>query len=102
MGRNIVFQLTHLDIVTILFKYCIFFKNKLSFRERVVLNMLKKLSGTWRGVGEMLTLADKERRGGLDPSFLADIICEQPLTYHSVKDGTELFTKLPILSVTFI
>ena len=32
-----------------------------------------------RGVGEMLTMADKGRRGGLDPPFLADIICEQPL-----------------------
>ena len=25
-------------------------------------------------------MADKEGRGGLDPPFLADIICEQPLT----------------------
>ena len=30
-------------------------------------------------VGEMLTLADKSGRGGLDPPFLAEIICEQPL-----------------------
>ena len=30
------------------------------------------------GVGEMLTMADKGGRGGLDPPFLADIICEQP------------------------
>ena len=28
----------------------------------------------------MLTMADKGGRGGLDPPFLADIICEQPLT----------------------
>ena len=28
-----------------------------------------------RGVGEMLTMAD---RGGLAPQFLADISCEQP------------------------
>ena len=27
----------------------------------------------------MLTMADKGARGGLDPPFLADIICEQPL-----------------------
>ena len=27
----------------------------------------------------MLTMADKGGRGGLDPPFLADIICEQPL-----------------------
>ena len=26
----------------------------------------------------MLTVADKGGRGGLDPPFLADIICEQP------------------------
>ena len=30
-------------------------------------------------VGEMLTMAYKGGRGGLDPPFLADIICEQPL-----------------------
>ena len=27
----------------------------------------------------MLTMADKGGRGGPDPPFLADIICEQPL-----------------------
>ena len=27
----------------------------------------------------MLTIADKEERGGLDPPIFADIICEQPL-----------------------
>ena len=32
-----------------------------------------------RGVGEMLTMADKGGRGVWTPSFLADIICEQPL-----------------------
>ena len=32
------------------------------------------------GVGEMLTLADKGGRRGVDPPFLADIICEQPLS----------------------
>ena len=32
-----------------------------------------------RRVGEMLTMADKGESGGLDPPFLADIICEQPL-----------------------
>ena len=32
------------------------------------------------GVGEMLTMGDEGGRGGLDPPFLADIICEQPLT----------------------
>ena len=31
------------------------------------------------GGWEMLTMADKGGRGGLDPPFLADIICEQPL-----------------------
>ena len=35
-----------------------------------------------RGVGEMLTLADKGLGGGLDepPTFLAGISYEQPLT----------------------
>ena len=28
----------------------------------------------------MLTMADIGGRGGLDPPFLADIICEQPLS----------------------
>ena len=32
-----------------------------------------------RREGEMLTMADKGGEGGLDPLFLADIICEQPL-----------------------
>ena len=32
-----------------------------------------------RGIGEMLTMADKGGKGALDPPFLADIICEQPL-----------------------
>ena len=32
------------------------------------------------GVGKMLIMADKGGREGLDPPFLADIICEQPLT----------------------
>ena len=34
-----------------------------------------------RGVGEMLTMADEGGRGVWTPLFLADIICEQPLTY---------------------
>ena len=33
----------------------------------------------------MLTMADKGGSGGLDPPFLADIICEQPLTRSSHK-----------------
>ena len=33
------------------------------------------------GVWQMLILTDKGRRGGLDPTpYLADIVCEQPLT----------------------
>ena len=58
----------------------------------------KREEGGWanadeggRGVGEILTMADKGwrggwgnadkgARGGLAPPFLADIICEQPLT----------------------
>ena len=35
-----------------------------------------------RGVGEMLTMTKKGGRGGLDPQFLADIICKQPKTHH--------------------
>ena len=31
------------------------------------------------GVKEMQTMADKGGRRGLDPPFLADIVCEQPL-----------------------
>ena len=42
--------------------------------------MLTGLTKGGGGVGEMLTMADKGGRGGLDPPFLADIICEQPLT----------------------
>ena len=32
-----------------------------------------------RGVRQMLMLAEEGGRGGLDPPFLADVICEQPL-----------------------
>ena len=32
------------------------------------------------GVGQFLTLADKGGRGVWTPPFLADVICEQPLT----------------------
>ena len=40
----------------------------------------------------MLTMADKEGRGGLDPPFLADIICEQPLsTVPTVKQCLHQF-----------
>ena len=36
-----------------------------------------------RGFGEMLKMADKGGRGGLDPPhFLADITCERPLIHH--------------------
>ena len=41
--------------------------------------MLTKLTEGGGGVGEMLTMADKGGRGGLDPPFLGDLICEQPL-----------------------
>ena len=34
----------------------------------------------------MLTLADKGGRGGSDPLFLADIICEQPLITNDFKN----------------
>ena len=42
------------------------------------------------GVGEMLTMCDKGRRGGLDPAIFADIICEQPLipTFFSLNRPT--------------
>ena len=33
-----------------------------------------------RGVGQFIILADKGEGGGLDPPFLADIMCEQPLS----------------------
>ena len=42
--------------------------------------MLAGLTKGVVGVGEMLTMADKGGRGGGIPPFLADIICEQPLT----------------------
>ena len=38
-----------------------------------------------RWVGKMLTMADKGGRGGLDPPFYADIICEQLLTMYLYK-----------------
>ena len=67
------------------------------FRKWVALNMFTKLTQNrkggstnadkagkgGRGVGEMLTMADKGGRVSLDPPppFLADIICEQPPIY---------------------
>ena len=42
--------------------------------------MLTRLTKVGGGVGEMLTMADKGGREGLDPPFLADIIWEQPFT----------------------
>ena len=42
--------------------------------------MLTGLTKGGGGVGEMLTMADKGGRGVWTPQFLADIICEQPLT----------------------
>ena len=44
--------------------YCNFFKEIWSFSERVVLNMLTKLTLIKKEVGQMLTLADKGGRGG--------------------------------------
>ena len=41
--------------------------------------MLTGLTKAEGGVEEMLTLADKGGRGGLDPPGLAVIICEKPL-----------------------
>ena len=41
-----------------------------------MLTLVEKLG---RGFWQMLTLADKEGGGRLEPPFLADIICEQPL-----------------------
>ena len=38
-------------------------------------------------------MADEGGRGGLDPPFLADIICEQPLINESV---TEVFVEQPL------
>ena len=38
-----------------------------------------------RGGEKMLTMADEGGRVGLDPPYLADIICEQPLyTYYLI------------------
>ena len=51
-----------------------------------------------RGVGEMLTMADKEGRGGLDPTFFADIICEQPLL-KIVKEKNSLNNQSTAVSV---
>ena len=45
----------------------------------VVGEMLTMADQGGGGVGEMLTIADKGGRGGLEPPFLATIICEQPL-----------------------
>ena len=42
--------------------------------------MLTLADKQWRGVGEMLTMADKGGRGSPDPTFMAAIICEQPFT----------------------
>ena len=42
---------------------------------------MKKEGG---GVGDILTMADKGGKVGLDPPFLADIICEQPLRRRSM------------------
>ena len=50
------------------------------------------------GVGEMLTLADKGGRGGLDPLFLADIMCEQPLNRPGVFE--RMFTPHHVSHVT--
>ena len=43
-------------------------------------DMLTKLTKGRGGVEEMLTMADKGGRRDWTPPFLADIICEQPLT----------------------
>ena len=68
---------------------------KMFFRKRVALNMFTKLTQKRKGggsanadkltkggggVGEMLTMAYKGGRGVCTPSFLTDIICEQPLS----------------------
>ena len=45
--------------------------------------MLSKLTEGAGGVGEMLIMADKGGKGCLDPPFLADIICEQPLKQYN-------------------
>ena len=58
--------------------------------------MMTRADEGGRGVGEMLTLADKEGRGVWTPSFLADIICEQPLIEE------ENLSSRTILSVTLL
>ena len=57
-----------------------------------VWQMLTKLTKRGGGVGEMLTIADKGGRGGLDPPspFLADIICEQPLGHSKSQRALKL------------
>ena len=36
----------------------------------------------------MLTSADKGKRGGVDPLFLADTVCEKPLNVMYYPNGT--------------
>ena len=49
--------------------------------------MLTWVTKGGRELKEMLTLADKGRRGGVvwTPLFLGDLSCEQPLPSHSLK-----------------
>ena len=78
----------------ILIKNCIFFKKKWAFRERMVLDMLTKLTlkrggggGVEKGAGGGGGTDDigwQRGKVGLDPQYLAYIIFEQPInTYHT-------------------
>ena len=86
-------------------------KNRL-FQKRVALKRFTKLTRKrevgfakcWQlltkgggGVGEMLTMADKEGRGGLNLPFWADIICDQPFILNQT-----LLTYLPYLWCRFV
>ena len=75
--------------------------NVLSLKKKVIqeeggikyIHKSEKADKGGRGVGEMLTMADKEGRGGLDPPFLADIICEKPLTTTKYTKALPLQTR---------
>ena len=93
-------------------RYCIFFQTNWLFRKRVALNMLTKLTwqregglgkcwhGWQRGEGGWAnTDIDWQRgRSGLDPPFLADIICKQPLRAPVLLRCRELF----VFSQTYV
>ena len=70
------------DILVILVNYYIFFSNILSFREKVALNFLKKLTHQQGGGGDF-DIGWQRGREDLDPLIFGWHICEQPPTDQS-------------------